>query len=120
MSEFYKSILLKNENVYFYFKKKDRYQKIPAVDILFVKAENNYTEVQLRNESKILCSKTIIEWVTEFQGSSFIRVHRSFIINLEAVNAINLTMSKLYIDKMEIPIGRTYRQILDQIFRFVK
>lgn len=51
-------------------------------DILFCKADNNYTIFHLVDKSKIIVSKTIGEYEEILKDYHFIRIHQSHIINL--------------------------------------
>lgn len=50
-------------------------------DILYFKADENYTELFLVNGTKILSSKTIKRYEEKVNPHIFYRVHKSFIIN---------------------------------------
>ena len=48
----------------------------------------------------------------QLPGHLFLQVHRSYIINLEAIDDIQLTQGKLSIGGKNIGIGKTYKQSL--------
>ncbi len=50
-------------------------------DILYFKADENYTELYLADGSKILSSKTIKRYEEKVNSHIFYRVHKSYIIN---------------------------------------
>jgi DNA-binding LytR/AlgR family response regulator len=54
-------------------------------NVIFLKAEANYSEVFLINGKKILISKTLKELEGKFAPFGFFRAHKSFLINLEHV-----------------------------------
>lgn len=54
-------------------------------EIMYLTAEGAYTMVFLRNNKKVLVSKSIKNLEEMLDFSPFLRVHRSFIINLNAV-----------------------------------
>lgn len=52
-------------------------------DILYLKADGNYTEVFLRNSNKILVTKLIKEFEDILKSEGFIRTHKSYIVNIK-------------------------------------
>ena len=60
-------------------------QLIPVRSIVSCEANDNYTTLTLKNNKKIVisCTLKVIEELLE--DHSFIRVHRSFVVNLDEV-----------------------------------
>lgn len=58
--------------------------KSPA-DILRCESDSNYTVVHFTDESKHVISKTLKEIAELLEGSGFIRVHNSHLVNLEHI-----------------------------------
>ncbi len=56
----------------------------PIEDIYHLEASGNYTYIHLR-DSSILSSKTLKEFDSILSGSSFFRIHKSYLINMEKV-----------------------------------
>ena len=65
----------------------DEIQFIEIDQILYCIGENNYTQFYLVNKSRILVTKTIKEFEELLSTHGFVRVHRSYIINLRYVKA---------------------------------
>jgi two-component system LytT family response regulator len=53
-------------------------------EILFCKADDNYTEIYFEN-SKKLVSKTLKYFEEALKDSSFVRVHKSFLVNVNEI-----------------------------------
>ena len=62
----------------------DGFQVLNAADILYCKADDNYTEIYLENK-KILVSKTLKHFEELLAEFSFVRIHKSFLVNMNAV-----------------------------------
>ncbi len=63
------------------------FELIPADQIVYCEARNNYTHLFLRDKSKIVacrCLKEMEEQLLDFK--SFLRVHNSYLVNLNEVN----------------------------------
>lgn len=55
-------------------------------DILYIKADGSYTHIYCQNEKPITVSKNLKYFETALEGyTQFLRVHRSFLINLQNV-----------------------------------
>jgi len=54
-------------------------------DILYCKADDNYTEIYLNNNKKKLVSKTLKYFEDALSGASFARVHKSYLVNVNEV-----------------------------------
>jgi two-component system LytT family response regulator len=62
--------------------------KILVVDldaIIYCKSDNNYTEFYMNDKQKILVGKTLKYFADILKEYSFLRVHQSYLINLEYV-----------------------------------
>ncbi|MGY6521563.1 MAG: LytR/AlgR family response regulator transcription factor [Mongoliitalea sp.] len=57
-------------------------------EILFLKADGSYTHFHLSNKEKIIVSKRLQEYEKLLELGSFMRIHRSHIINLDHIKKI--------------------------------
>jgi two-component system LytT family response regulator len=57
-------------------------------EIHFCRAEDNYTELHLGDGRKFLASRTLKEYEDMLAELGFIRVHRSYLVNREAVEQV--------------------------------
>lgn len=62
----------------------DGFQVLNIADILYCKADDNYTEIYLLNK-KILVSKTLKYFEDALKNDPFARVHKSFLVNVNEV-----------------------------------
>jgi two-component system LytT family response regulator len=77
-------------------------------DIAYLKAQGNYTEVHTRN-GKHLYSKTLKEIEGLLPPISFVRVHRSYVVNVAYIKSYDrsLGQSHLVLDNTHvIPVSR--------------
>ena len=63
---------------------KDGFQVLEVGDILFCKADDNYTEIYLA-ERKILVSKTLKYFEEALKQFPFARIHKSYLVNVNEV-----------------------------------
>ncbi|PHI19257.1 hypothetical protein CEQ90_13675 [Lewinellaceae bacterium SD302] len=81
--------------------------KIPLLNILYIQAEHVYVRIHLRNRQSILHRSSLTKVWEELQCRYFLRVHRSYVVNLRAVTYF--TSSYVMIGKKKIAIGRAFR-----------
>lgn len=94
---------------------KDKNRKIILSEeqILFAKKEDQYLILYLKDSEKLIRS-SIKDFLEEMNSSSFLQVHRSFVINKNCVTAFNT--KEIIINNSSIPISKTYaKEILEEI-----
>jgi len=62
----------------------DGFQVLNVADIVFCKADDNYTEIHLENK-KILVSKTLKYFEEALSEFPFARIHKSYLVNVNEV-----------------------------------
>lgn len=63
----------------------DGFEILETADILYCKADDNYTEIYLNNNKRKVVSKTLKYFEEALGDSSFARVHKSFLVNVNEV-----------------------------------
>ncbi len=63
----------------------DGFEVLETSDILYCKADDNYTEIYLNTEKKKIVSKTLKYFEDALNHSSFARVHKSYLVNVNEV-----------------------------------
>ena len=63
----------------------DGFEVLNTKDILYCKADDNYTEIYLNNNKTKLVSKTLKYFEEALAESNFARVHKSFLVNVSEV-----------------------------------
>ncbi len=63
----------------------DGFEVLETSDILYCKADDNYTEIYLNTEKKKIVSKTLKYFEEALNHSSFARVHKSYLVNVNEV-----------------------------------
>lgn len=81
--------------------------KINITDILFIESEREYVHITTRKE-KILTLQSLSRFNEILPQNQFFRVHRSFIVNIRAIESI--MGNTIFIGKHSIPISRGQRQ----------
>jgi DNA-binding LytR/AlgR family response regulator len=92
-----------------FIKNKGEFIKLNKTDILFFEASDFYCFAHTRDK-KVLISKTLKYVEENLNDNSFIRVHRSFIINIQKIDA--LYDGYLTMNKRTIPISKANKDKL--------
>lgn len=97
-------------------KDKFRFERVFLSDIQFLEADGNYVKMALQNKEYLLAS-TLSNLFEKITQPDLIRTHRSYVINVEKVDAIE--GNRLFIGEKEIPVGRNYREEVNKYFNFL-
>ncbi|SHM73516.1 LytR/AlgR family response regulator transcription factor [Flavobacterium xanthum] len=93
------------------------YQFVALQDIAYLKADNNTTDIQLYNGKTVNAYKTLKHFENTLPFH-FLRIHKSYIVNINHVSRIHFSKSKCYLNYNEIlPFSLTYRDNIDAIIR---
>ena len=88
---------------YFFVKCNGRIEKVLYDELLFVEASLNYVTLHT-TKGKMLVYLTIGGMMEDLPSKLFIKVHKSFIVNIQKINSIEGNL--LHIGKAEIPISQ--------------
>ncbi|TGE13797.1 LytR/AlgR family response regulator transcription factor [Hymenobacter elongatus] len=84
--------------------------------VCYVEALGDYVHIVMPH-SKLIVYSTMKAVEEKFPASIFVRAHRSFIVNLRRVQAIE--DNTITIENKQIPIGQTYlREVLQRLNKF--
>ena len=96
------------------------YRFIEAKDICYLQADNNSTDIHLYNGEMITAFKTLkhFENVLSFP---FIRIHNSYIVNIDYVSRIHTGNSVCYIKNTttKLPFSKSYKENVDAIINSI-
>jgi len=91
---------------YVYFKVDKKMVKTRMADVLYIESVKDY--VKVRTADKEIVTQQKISYLEEsLPRPQFLRIHRSFIINVEKIDAYSAT--DVEIGKFSVPIGRNYK-----------
>ena len=69
---------------------KNRRVRVFLEDIIYLESQANYTVFYLKNGKNIINSRTMGIFENVLEHESFFRVHRSFIVNLNYIDHVNI------------------------------
>ena len=91
------------------------YRRVSIHDVIYLEASWNYCVIHLVDKSKITVSVPMCEVQEYFSPDLFIRIQRSYIINLEHVSRYIGNFVRM-IDDRDITIGRDYQETIRKSF----
>jgi len=92
-----------------YIKSAHKNVRLNPDDILYMESMKDYVKI-CTAEGTITTKYKISDMDAQLTGKGFLRVHRSFIINMKHLTAF--TASDVEIGKIEIPIGESYKELV--------
>ncbi len=108
----------KESKDFIFVKSNSRLVKLKTSDIYFVEALKDYVVINALN-SRYTIHSTMKDIEKKLPGEDFIRVHRSFIVRLDKIAAIEQPNLILENDKKVIPIGGSYKDDLSNKINLV-
>ena len=94
---------------FLFLKSEYKIRRINFNDISYIEGLKDYIKVYVRNESHPILSLSTLKAVeAKLPKSKFMRIHRSFIVNLDHVETIE--RSRIIFGKKYIPVGDQYRK----------
>lgn len=87
--------------------------KVKTTDIFFVEALKDYVVIHTAH-ARYTIHSTMKDIEKKLPGSDFVRVHRSFIVRIDKIVAIDHSNVILEFDNKEIPIGGSYKDELSK------
>jgi DNA-binding LytR/AlgR family response regulator len=103
------------DELYIFVKGNKQLHKILIDDILFLESQRDYLKFKLNNQPEVITRQTIGYYEQFLPAQLFLRVHRSFIVAVKKITVIE--SSKLKVSSFEIPVGRNYRQQIQELLK---
>jgi len=86
------------------------FRKIFFNELLYLESDANYVTLHLKSQKKVMVRSTLNDFITQLDPKTFIRIHRSYSVNVHLVD--DIFPSELSISGIKIPIGKSYREEL--------
>lgn len=111
--ELYKSRIIDIEK---FFEIKDGHFNVKTkhIDILWIKSENIYIEIKTIDKTYLI-RNSLEKFLEKIDDENFIRVHRSYVVNLQHIKAVNRVY--IIVQNERIPISRMHHENLVARFK---
>lgn len=97
-----------NENKYVFVKSDYENIKVNVSEIKYIEGLKDYLRINLSNGKFVLTLSNFSNILEKIDNPNFIRIHNSYIINLDFVKSIQ--KNRVLIDDKRIPISETYKK----------
>lgn len=99
-----------------FLKRDNHFERVLLEEILFLEAESNYTTVHTQ------CGRFVYSLVLKkiealLPSEFFLRVHRSFVVNINAVTGFEGNL--LYVETNKIPVSKSHKEDVFKLFRTI-
>ena len=100
---------------------KEGFRLVKLEDIMYCKAEGNYTQIIFLDGGTMLISRKLKETSASLEGKLFQRIHQSYLVNMRHAKMYlrksggQLIMS----DGKKLPISKSYKEEVLNLFKFV-
>lgn len=98
---------VRDPDAYLFLKSEYRFERVNLDDILYIESRGDYVYV-ITKHAKILTLMTLKNLIEKLPGNNFIRVHKSYIVATNKIEAIE--RGRISIKDAKIPVGDTYRE----------
>lgn len=85
--------------------------KVQLDTIQYIESMSDYIIVHTK-DAKLVCKERISHIEEKFSNSDFLRVHRTFIVNVQKISA--WYGNTIEVGLMKIPVGRNYKKVVDE------
>lgn len=101
-------LLFPKEDSFFFVKSSGQQHRVNFNDIIYIESIKDYVNIRTVNEEYIVLDT--LKSMERQLPDKFVRIHKSFIINMDKIKSIGV--KKLMLSDQEIPIGNSYRASL--------
>lgn len=92
---------------------------IKQEDIVFCKSDGRYTTFYLKNKEELVASKNLGTFESILDGSTFFRIHHSYIVNIEYV--VSIIKKTCYycemINNINLPVAKRRQESLNKFLK---
>lgn len=99
-----------------FLRKKEKFERVDFKDILWAEAESNYTTI-VTTTGQFILSTTLQEVEKQLSPSYFVRIHRSYVVNMQHIDSIEGNM--LQINNRSFQVSKSKREEVFQRFKIV-
>ena len=90
--------------------------RVSLADIKYIESANEYIKIHLDSGEMVVTFMRLKALAALLPESDFMQIHRSFIINLNKIKAVD--KNRIFLDKkLYIPVGEQYKTAFDEYLR---
>ena len=86
------------------------FRKIFFNDLLYLESDANYVTLHLKSQKKVMVRSTLNDFIEQLNPEMFIRIHRSYSVNIGLVEDVFPT--EVSVNGIKVPVGKSYKEDL--------
>ena len=99
------------KNNYFFVRSNNQLKKVDLEEIRWIHADGNYCYINTPSK-KYAVKISMVKLIQRLSPSQFVRIHKSYIINVDCIEGIDINDACVIIGDQRLPIGRVYKEEL--------
>jgi two-component system LytT family response regulator len=103
---------LKSDADFLFIKSEYKIMRVKLVDIEYIEGMREYVRIHLSNDKPIMTLLSMKQLEKELPSNNFMRVHRSYIVNLSKITTIE--RNRIVFVKIYIPVSEQYKAVFHQ------
>lgn len=103
-----------NSESFLFLRAGEMYERVTISNITYLKAEGSYSKF-ITTEKEYMLSGNLNRAHKKLKNPVFIRIHRSYVVNIERVTGLD--SNHVFVGDLSLPIGRSYREKVGQYLR---
>ncbi len=94
------------------------YRYFQSDEVLYLKADNNSTDIFLENGETLTAFKTLKHF-EQILPENFHRIHNSYIVNIQKISRIQTGNSAVFVKNEKIPFSKSYKEAVENIIDLI-
>lgn len=103
---------LKSDDDFLFIKSEYKIIRVKIEDIKYIEGMREYIRIHLTNEKPIMTLLSMKAMEAQLANKNFMRVHRSFIVNLNKI--VTIERNRIVFDKVYIPVSEQHKEKFHQ------
>lgn len=99
-----------------FLKKNNHFERVQLQEILYLEADSNYCTVYTKTD-RFIYSVGLNKIEEQLPTSRFMRVHRSYVVNINSVSGFEGNM--LYLSNTKIPVSKSHKDVVFKLFKTI-
>lgn len=100
------NMISKPQNEYLFVRTNHKLERLDILDIIYIESKREYIDIHTENRRYIV-NQSMVSMLTQLPEDNFIRIHRSYIVNLDYIQSIRGNM--VCVADRELTIGGSFR-----------
>ena len=98
-----------------------RLKLIKFSDVVCIRAQKEYSLIKAKDQNEILVRRSLKKWMRLLPSNSFLQIHRSTIINIEAIEKLTKLKNRSYVVYLKgiekpFPLSQRFMNIMRRTF----